>query len=42
MVTLRAVFEVIAIDAEAFFEVFETEVAMRVTLAGLGAFAGAE
>jgi hypothetical protein len=41
MVTLRAVFEVIVIEAEAFFKVFETEVAVQVTMAGFGAFGGA-
>jgi hypothetical protein len=41
MVTLRAVFKVIVIEAEAIFKVFETEVAVRVTMAGFGAFKGA-
>jgi hypothetical protein len=42
IVTLRAAEEpVMVIDAEAPLAVFETEVAVRVTVAGLGTFAGA-
>ena len=42
MVTLRAVEEPVTVMfAEAFFEVLETEVAVRVTVAGFGTFGGA-
>jgi hypothetical protein len=33
---------VIVMDAEAFFKLFETEMAVRATVAGFGAFVGAE
>jgi len=42
MVTLRAVEEPVTVMfAEAFFEVLETDVAVRVTVAGYGTFGGA-